>query len=96
MNNLETNKTETVLRNAASKVEEIREGVKSGRITDVRKASEDTAMELFVGIEAMFKEDPVRAASSLAKTFKDSFRDGLYVGFIIGAVLAFATSYFIS
>lgn len=44
----------------------------------------DVANKGFEVIKMMFDADPVNAMTSLVQTYKDSFKKGLFVGFVVG------------
>lgn len=81
---------------AQDNVAKITEDVKAVRIKNDRGTSLRVAQEMKAAIDYMFKDDPIEGATAIMQTYKDRFSDGAKIGFVVGALLAFTISYFIS
>lgn len=81
---------------AQDNVSKITEDVRAGRRKNNRATSLKVAQEMKAAIDYMFEDDPIQGANSIMQTYKDRFRDGVKIGFVVGALLAFVVAYFIS
>lgn len=93
---LEEEQKKNRIEQAQETVSKITDDVRAGRRKSNRATSLKVAQEMKAAIDYMFEDDPIRGANTIMQTYKGYFADGVKVGFVVGALLAFVVAYFIS
>lgn len=81
MNNLNSFKAREKIEEMHKHKESIKNAVSE---LEQKEIAIDVANKGFDVIKLMFEQDPVHAMKSLVQTYKDSFKRGMFIGFIIG------------